>query len=85
MLVKFDADEDLIDALKQSTNMAVASKACHYAATQYLDLLQENARLHQKVAQMRDSIAVYRQIIDSARDAAAMLVERAGQADLFTD
>lgn len=85
MLVKFDADDDLAERLKSKTHNSVASKAFHYAAIRFLDVSEENALLRQQIADMRDAISVYRKVISGACDAAALLVEHAGQPDLFTD
>lgn len=85
MLVKFDADEDLVDAVKAFTGHAVASKAFMAAAERaiYLDALCKDKDAH--ITQLMLEVAHYRGLISSARQAAAMLVERTAQDDLFID
>lgn len=83
MLIKFDAEEQLVDALKDKTRSAVASKAFHYAAIKYLDLLDQNAELHRINAQLRAELAGSQQIIAGAELAAKALLDRIGQRDMF--
>jgi hypothetical protein len=83
MLIKFDADEDLVEKLKAQTRSAVASKAFHYAGIKYLELLDQNADMHRRNAQLRDELEACKQIISGARLAAVALIERVGQDDMF--
>jgi len=85
MLVKFDADEDFVEALKSATGNNTASKAFQEASAKYLKQIDTIEYLQALVLKLRDQVSAQHQIISSARDAAAMLVERTSQDDLFID
>jgi hypothetical protein len=85
MLVKFDAEDEFVENLKSITGHNTASKAYQVAAATYVHQIETIGHLQSLVAKLREDVRVQRQIISSARDAAALLVEHTGQSDLFTD
>jgi len=83
VLIKFQADDALVDSLKAFTGQATGSKAVALAAEQALDMAAEIRALRRDLEDARRSIRVQRQTLDSARAAAAALVEATGQGDLL--
>lgn len=83
MLIKFESPDDFAETLKLSTRQNTASKAFQIAAAHYVQQLSEIARLRRKISDLDEECAVYRQTISGARDAAALLVERVSQSDMF--
>lgn len=82
-LVKFQADDADADLLMQHTSQRVASKAFMFAALSAPGLAVELRDSRQEVARLRRIIERQQQVLESARSAAALLVEAAGQGDLF--
>lgn len=83
MLVKFNADEDFVDRLKELTGETVASKAFLSSAARYDRSVGLIADLKAQIAKLTDERNVLRQVIGDARCAAIALVERASQDDMF--
>lgn len=84
MLIKFDADQTLVDQLKTFTGQAVGSKAFHLAACDALELSDQVRELRRQLEAARETIRVQRQTIDCARSAAIQLIWATGQGDLIT-
>ena len=82
-LVKFQADDADADMLMQHTGQRVASKAFMLSALAAPGLAIELNDARQEIARLRRIIARQQQVLESARSAAALLVEAAGQGDLF--
>lgn len=83
MLVKFNADERLVDRLKAATGARVASKAFESAGDRYISLTKQVVDLQLANDRLQQIIDVYVARIDAARDAATLLLERVSQDDLF--
>ncbi|WNF48800.1 hypothetical protein RHP75_10425 [Pseudomonas sp. SG20056] len=82
-LVKFQADDADADMLMQHTGQRVASKAFMLSALASPGLAIELNDARQEIARLRRIIARQQQVLESARSAASLLVEAAGQGDLF--
>lgn len=85
MLIKFDADQVLVDQLKAFTGQAVGSKAFHIAARDALELSDQLRDLRRQLESARETIRVQRRSLEAARSAAVQLLEVAGQPDLLND
>ncbi|WP_139207463.1 hypothetical protein [Phytopseudomonas flavescens] len=85
MLIKFDADDALVDSLKIQYGQKVASKAFMAAAEDAPKLSAEVRCLKRDVQDRDREIAVLRQTLERARSAAAILLEACGQGDLLDD
>lgn len=83
MLVKLNPDDDMVEKLKHFTGQRVASKAYELAGKEYPDMIQRIYALEVQLQDLEEIILVQQSIIDGARDAAALLVERTSQKDLF--
>ena len=83
MLIKFQADDLLVDTLKSQYGQSVGSKACFLAAEDAPKLLSEVRRLKAELADARQVISVQRQTLEGARAAAAHLLEKVAQGDLL--
>jgi len=83
MLIKFDTTDDFADKLKALTGQNTGSKAFVIAAAHYCQLRDRVVALEAKINALEEECAVCHQTITGARDAAALLVERASQSDLF--
>lgn len=85
MLIKFDADESLVDQLKMQYGQKVASKAFSAAAEDAPRLSALVRGLNRDVEDRDREIAVLRQTLERARSSAAQLLEACGQGDLLND
>lgn len=86
MLIKFNEDNDfLIDNLKRYTKSATAANAFRIAGQQFCENQDLIADQRSTIADLRLTIERYESIIENARSAAALLLERVSQADLFDD
>lgn len=85
MLIKFDAEEALVDQLKIQYGQKVASKAFAMAAADAPKLSSLVRCLKRDVEDRDRQIAVLQQTIERARSAAALLLESCGQGDLLDD
>lgn len=83
MLVKFHVDDAQADLLMQYTGQRVASKAFLLSALSAPGLAVDLQCSRDEVARLRRIIARQQQVLDGARDAAALLVEASAQGDLF--
>lgn len=84
MLIKFDADQDMVDRLKLHTGERVASKAYKFAAEDVPDMAAEIRDLHRIVEDRNLEIRRLKAVIEQARSAAALLLEKTGQTDAFS-
>jgi hypothetical protein len=85
MLIKFDAEDALVDQLKIQYGQKVASKAFAMAAADAPKLSSLVRCLKRDVEDRDRQIAVLQQTIERARSAAALLLESCGQGDLLDD
>lgn len=83
MLIKFEADDGLAEALKSHYGQRVASKAFSAAAADALGLARSNQELYDVIDAQRIEIRRLRHIIEQARASAAQLLEKTGQGDLL--
>lgn len=82
-LVKFQADDSEADLLMNYTGQRVASKAFHFAAVSAPALSSDLKDARDEIQRLRRIIARQQQVLENARDSAALLLEAAGQGDLF--
>lgn len=84
MLVKIlDADESFVEKLKFLTDETTASKAYVKAASMFDWHLKKTGDLTDEVGRLKHEVARLHQIIEGARLAAAHLLEKTSQADIF--
>ena len=84
MLVKItDFPDDMIENLKRATGQATASKAVFFASTQFINVLTERDQAFLDALNMEHEILRLRSIIEGARSAAALLLEKTAQGDLM--
>lgn len=83
MLIKFEADEDLVDLLKKHTGQKVASKAFLEASQQYLGLLVLNKDLFRDLESVRAQRDAVIQHGERARLSAAAFLDQISQQDIF--
>jgi len=80
MLIKItDFDDALLEQLKQRTFQTTGSKAVLKATQDYLVTLKENEHLIREVADLQRRLALAEQVIEGARSAATLLLEKTGQ------
>lgn len=85
MLVKLNVDEDFAHQLKLVTGTRVASKAFECAGQRYAGLVNQIKQLQLENCRLREVIEGQLSTIHGARDAAALLLERVSQGDIFTN
>ncbi|RIA35934.1 hypothetical protein DFO61_0387 [Ectopseudomonas oleovorans] len=82
-LIKFDADQALADRMKLHYGQRVASKAFAMAAEDALALSARNHELEDVITAQKLEIRRLQAVIEQARSAAALLLEKTSQADAF--
>lgn len=83
MLVKIlDADDQFVELLKSQTGTNTASKAYAHAAECYGMYLTANGLLELEIDTLRHKVARLESVIEGARSAAALLLDRTSQTDL---
>lgn len=86
MLVKIsDFPDDLAAMLKDSTAEATASKAVMTACYAFVSQRSEISMLRSRLALVEAQLERKQALIDSARNAAAQLLDNTGQMDLIGD
>lgn len=83
MLIKFDADQEMVDRLKMHTGERVASKAYKFAAEDVPDMAGQIRDLRRIVEDQKLEIRRLKAVIEQARSAAALLLEKTSQTDAF--
>lgn len=84
MLVKItDFPDGLSDLLRRLTSQATASKAVLVAASAYPTLVDDLAQSDMQIEHLETEILRLRSIIEGARSAAALLLEKTAQGDLM--
>lgn len=84
MLVKItDFPDGLADLLRRLTSQATASKAVLVAASAYPTLVDDLAQSDMQIEHLETEILRLRSIIEGARSAAALLLEKTAQGDLM--
>lgn len=84
-LVKFTVDDAQADQVKKLTRHTVASKAYENAAHAAIALTVDLSDARAEIARLRRIIDRQQQVLEGARSAAALLLEVAGQGDLFME
>ncbi len=84
MLLKLpDFDDDLAERLKSRTCQNTGSKAVLRAAEESLPLLLKLEHRDRQIAELEERLRVASQVIEGARSAAALLLEKTAQGDLL--
>ncbi|MFS2127441.1 hypothetical protein [Pseudomonas sp. Pseusp97] len=84
MLIKIpSADDKFVESLKRATGCATGSKAYEKAAAEFDYLTKTVAWQKGEIARLEGVIASRDRVIENARSAAAVLLERVGQGDLL--
>jgi hypothetical protein len=83
MLIKFDAEQPMVDMLKMHSGQRVASKAYKQCAEDAPGLAEEVRRLRRQIEDLKQVIAVQKQTINRAADAARALLDHVAQGDLI--
>ncbi|MFG0540465.1 hypothetical protein ACF8EA_09700 [Pseudomonas sp. YQ_5] len=84
MLVKIpDMDDDVIAELKRTTGTRTGSRAVYLASLGYLEYHKICAEQDKEIADLRQKLAAAAQVIEGARSAAALLLEKTGQTELL--
>lgn len=83
MLIKFEVEDAQAAILRAQYGQNVASKAFKMAALDALDLDRIVREQKQEIAKLRQVIAVQKQTIDRAADAARGLLDHVAQGDLL--
>jgi len=82
-LVKFEADQAEADILRMHYGQKTASKAYALAAADAIPLYRQTQDLQHTIEAQRLEILRYQRIIEQARSAAVLLIEKTGQGDLL--
>lgn len=85
MLVKLNPELSAVERLKSVTGTKTASKAYEIAGRDLPGMLSHIEDLYVEREELKQTIQVLRSTMEGARDAAALLLERTSQKDLFTD
>lgn len=84
MLVKFEVDSSEASLVQGYYGQKVASKAFRMAALDAIELHAETLRLRDVIDDQRIEIRRLQGIIEQARSAAALLLEKTAQGDLIS-
>lgn len=83
MLIKFDVEDSEALQMRVHYGQKVASKAFKMAAFDALELFETVRQQKHEIARLRQVIAVQKQTIDRAADAARGLLDHVAQGDLI--
>jgi len=78
-----DPDVDLIRRIKLASGRNTASQAFVRAGEMLIDLIDRHQDAQEEIERLRRIVARQQQVLDQARDSAALLVEACAQGDLF--
>lgn len=81
MLIKFEDDQSLADLLRAHYGEKTASKGYQRAAREVIAQHKEIRRLRGEVEALQERLLQRDQLIEGARSAAALLLEKTGQKD----
>jgi hypothetical protein len=83
MLIKIsDMDDEVIAKLKRTTGARTGSRAVYLAALGYLEYHKICAEQDKEIAQLKGRLAAATQVIEGARSAAALLLEKTSQSEM---
>ncbi len=83
MLIKFEDDQAVVDLLRAHYGEKTASKGYQRAAREVVDQHREIRRLRDQIRALEDRLLRRDQLIEGARAAAALLLEKTSQKDMF--
>lgn len=83
MLTIRDVPDGLVNKAKVATGKGTGSQAFIAAVQRMLDLREQVVEQRDEIERLRRIVARQQQVLDQARDAAALLVEACAQGDLF--
>jgi hypothetical protein len=83
MLIKFEDDQSVADLLRAHYGEKTASKGYQRAAREVIAQHKEIRRLRGEVEALQERLLQRDQLIEGARSAAALLLEKTGQKDLL--
>ncbi|QEU03293.1 hypothetical protein [Pseudomonas oryzihabitans] len=83
MLIKFEDDQSVADLLRAHYGEKTASKGYQRAAREVIDQHKEIRRLRGQVEDLQQRLLQRDQLIEGARAAAALLLEKTGQKEIF--
>ena len=83
MLIKFEDDQAVADMLRAHYGEKTASKGYQRAAREVVDQHREIRRLRDQIRSLEERIQCRDQVLEGARAAAALLLEKTGQKDMF--
>jgi uncharacterized coiled-coil protein SlyX len=78
-----DVPDDLVERAKVATGKKTGSQAFIAGIDLMLHLAERTAEHRAEIERLRNIVARQQQVLDQARDAAALLVEACGQGDMF--
>jgi len=82
-LIKFEVDQSDADVMRMHYGQKTASKAYAMAAADVIPLYRETQELKAVIEAQRLEILRYQRIVEQARSAAALLLEKTAQGDLI--
>lgn len=82
MLIKFEDEQATADMLRAHYGEKTASKAYQRAALDVVDQHKEIRRLRSQVASLKDLLQQRDKVIEGARAAAVLLLEKTGQVEI---
>lgn len=85
MLIKFEDDQAVADLLRAHYGEKTASKGYQRAAREVIDQHKEIRRLRSQVDTLQERLLQRDQLIEGARAAASLLLEKTGQKEMFND
>lgn len=85
ILIRDEFPDQLADDLKRHFRINTASKAVLRACMNFLPHVDRVGQLEREIADLHMVIKRQQQVIEGARSAAALLLERTGQGDLISD
>lgn len=83
MLIKFEDDQSVADLLRAHYGEKTASKGYQRSAREVIDQHKEIRRLCGQVEDLQQRLLQRDQLIEGARAAAALLLEKTGQKEMF--
>lgn len=83
MLTIRDIPHGLVNEAKAATGKGTGSQAFIAGIQQMLQLRERVVEQRDEIARLRNIVARQQQVLDQARDSAALLVEACAQGDLF--
>lgn len=83
ILIRDEFPDQLAEDLKRHFGIKTASQAVLRACMNFLPHVEKVKRLEAEVLQLRESLDRQAQVLEGARSAAALLLEKTGQKEMF--